>query len=1081
MSEKLIDIFPWNEHFLTGIELIDSQHLKLVDILNRLANHIAFNSSEIELHILFHELLDYVDYHFEAEEHIWSTYLVNDPSFESHVDDHHAFSEQIIQLQQAIHSQPKHEVLSETLRFLTRWLVSHILENDMYLAFVVQFVQSGHSVEQAKLEAKNKIEHSSKRMLDFVLTIYETLSGNTYHLVKQIHEYELVLAELKEHQARLIEMQQYAQIGYWDFDLIQKKGTWSDQTYRIFGLSKSVPAHPDTLKQIIDPKDFDLLEHAVAHAVKNGEEYHHEYNITRPSDNQVRRLESHANVIYDELGVPLRIAGFVQDVTEKTTTQSQIQVQENQLRFIADNIPVFLAQINKNGFYTFANKQYAELYNTTTKTLIGRHCRDVLGSDIYQEVRTHIERVLEGHVVSFIRYHSKPKAQLLVRYVPEFNADGEVIGFIVSTIDISERLEAERFDHFYTKILEYLTAERDLDFILNEITIGIESFYAESICSINLLNNTGDRFEQVYGSSVTETIRDTLKTIDISTSSSSSGKTASTGKYTISDDVLLDESWSNLTSFAKQLEIASCWSFPLVSSIESTLGTLTIYHHHKKAFTDKELIILQRCAKLASIVVANIRHRQQLKIASIVFESEHEGMMVTDKHGHILQVNQTFKDITGYNEKDVIGATPNMLSSGQHDVAFYEQMWQTITESGTWSGEIYNRRKNGDIYPELLRISAVYDSMHKKVVNYVATFTDMTSDKKTAENLERLAFYDQLTSLPNRRLFHDRLERALVTSKRDGKLGFLLLIDIDKFKIINDIHGHEFGDRFLCQFSERLQTCLREQDTLARISSDEFIVIIEHLSQSYDKAIEDVNAIAEKVLIALSQPFEIDAVVFKSTVSIGISLFEDHKVSATELLKQIDIALLNAKSQGGNQFCYFDPEMQNLINHRAMLEQSLEHAIHHDELSLYLQGQADESGHINGAEALVRWHHPEKGLISPAEFIPLAEETGLILPLGDWVLFEGCRLLKQLQSTYQLSEFSLSVNVSAKQFYQINFSDTVKKAIYKSGIDPRQLKLEITESILVSDISTTITVMNELAKLGVRFSMDDFGTGYSSL
>lgn len=1083
MSEKIIDIFPWNEHFFTGITLIDEQHQKLVDILNRLANHIAFNSSKYELHTLFDELANYVVYHFEAEEKIWHTYLANDDFVLNHNNDHLDFNDQLIQLRHAVEVKPRHEILSSTLRFLTRWLVSHILENDMYMAFVVQFIQAGSTTEQAKVEAENKITTSAKSMIDFILTIYETLSGNTFHLVQKIHEHEVLVESLQRHRTRLREMQSYAQIGYWDVSLTDQKSYWSDHIYHMFGLDKSAPAGTDTLQKIIHEEDIDILSTSLRQCMTKGSEHHVSYRIIRPNDGQLRWMECRGQLFKDDAGEPLRISGYIQDITRAKQQQHLLAEKDELLNFIINNLPVHIAIAygDKNDRYQFVNKQYADLYGYHPSEMIGLHVRDVLGEELYAKAKQSIAKAKSGEQIKFIRHWDKVPHDLLVSYVSEFNENNEVIGSIAALVDVSDRFEAERFERFYTSILELLTSERPLDFILKEIINGLESLYPDMLCSINLLDKTGHYFETVIGPSLPDFYQNKIQGLETGLGIGSCGTAAATGKIVIAEDIMTHPYWADYKELAQQANIGSCWSHPIISNIEKIMGTFAIYHRGKHSPSTKDIEVIERSAHLASIAITNCHHRQQLQVAATAFESEQEGMMITDAGGTIIQVNKAFRNITGYSNEDILGAKPNKLSSGQHDSQFYSYMWKTLNETGSWSGEIYNRRKSGEIYPEFLRISAVYDSEHENVVNYVATFSDMTSDKKAEESIERLAFYDPLTGLPNRRLTHDRLERALSRSSSDNNFGFLLLLDIDNFKLINDIYGHEFGDVFLCQVVSRLQSCLHEQDSLSRIGGDEFSIIIERLSDSKVKAIEQVNTIVEKIIAIISKDFHINGISYACTLSIGITLFLDHKVALSELLQQVDIALVHAKDKGGNCYSYFDPKMQEIINHRLMLETELSNAIASHQLELYLQSQVDQTGKIIGAEALVRWNHPEHGLISPAEFISLAEETGLIIPLGEWVLNEGCRQLQCLQHNAHTQLLTLSINVSAKQFYQDNFIDAVKSAIKKNNINPQQLKLELTESVLVSDLERTVVVMNELASLGIKFSMDDFGTGYSSL
>ena len=471
-----------------------------------------------------------------------------------------------------------------------------------------------------------------------------------------------------------------------------------------------------------------------------------------------------------------------------------------------------------------------------------------------------------------------------------------------------------------------------------------------------------------------------------------------------------------------------------------------------------------------------------LRIAATAFESQ-EGMLVTDANSVILRVNRAFTKITGYISEEVIGKTPRLLNSGRQDDAFYAAMWESINNTGVWEGEIWNRRKNGEIFPEYLTITAV-KSADGIVTNYVATLTDITERKQAADEIEHLAFYDSLTRLPNRRQLLDRLKRALAASTRSGRDGALLFIDLDHFKTLNDTLGHAIGDLLLQQVAERLTACLRESDTiarLARLGGDEFVVMLEDLSESALEAAAQAEVVGEKILSTLNQPYQLATHEYQSTASIGVALFSGHGQSHEELLKHADIAMYQAKKAGRNALRFFDPQMQDAIHARVDLERELRKALEQQQFHLYYQVQVDISERALGAEALIRWIHPERGLVSPFYFIPLAEETGLILPIGQWVLDTACAQLKAWQQDALTRDLTLSINVSAKQFRQADFVDQVQATVQRHVINPMHLKLELTESMLLDNIEDTIATMTALGEIGVQFSLDDFGTGYSSL
>ena len=474
---------------------------------------------------------------------------------------------------------------------------------------------------------------------------------------------------------------------------------------------------------------------------------------------------------------------------------------------------------------------------------------------------------------------------------------------------------------------------------------------------------------------------------------------------------------------------------------------------------------------------------EEFRIAATAFESQ-EGMLVTNAENVILRVNQAFTEITGYAAEEVLGKTPSLLKSDRHDADFYADMWRTLHRDGAWNGEIWNRRKNGDIFPEWLTITAV-TAEDGTVTHYVATLTDITLRKAAEDEIKNLAFYDPLTQLPNRRLMMDRLQHALASSARSGRQVALLFIDLDNFKALNDTLGHDIGDLLLQQVAERLAACVRKSDTPARLGGDEFVVILEGLSENTREAVTQAEIAGEKILIILNRPYQIAGNDYRSTPSIGITLssnLRDTKPETSEeLLKRADIAMYQAKAAGRNTLRFFDPEMQAVVTARVKLEKDLRQALAENQFKLYYQAQAYHNRQIISAEMLLRWEHPERGLIMPQEFIPLAEETGLILPIGQWVLETACAQLKAWDADINTRHLKIAINISPRQFHQKDFVSQVHETLFRSNINPDRLELELTESLVLNDVNDAITKMNALRKIGLHFSMDDFGTGYSSL
>jgi diguanylate cyclase (GGDEF)-like protein/PAS domain S-box-containing protein len=469
----------------------------------------------------------------------------------------------------------------------------------------------------------------------------------------------------------------------------------------------------------------------------------------------------------------------------------------------------------------------------------------------------------------------------------------------------------------------------------------------------------------------------------------------------------------------------------------------------------------------------------ELRIAATAFESQ-AGMMVTDPSGVILRVNRAFTETTGYSAADIVGKTPGLLKSGRHDAAFYAAMWESLRKTGTWQGEVWDRRKNGEIYPKWLAISAVEDE-GGTVTHYVGAHQDITERKIAEERIKELAFFDQLTGLPNRTLLLDRLHQSMTASSRSGCHGALLFIDLDNFKTLNDTLGHDMGDILLRQVAQRLVGSVREGDTVARLGGDEFVVALGSLSENLDEAATQTEAVGGKILAALNGSYLLQDTEYRSSASIGATLFRGHQASVDDLMKQADLAMYKSKARGRNVFHFFDPDMETVVMERVSLEKDLREAIQKGQLALHYQAQVVGDGRVTGAEALLRWQHPQRGAVSPAVFIPLAEETGLILALGNWVLEAACAQLARWATRPEMVHLSVAVNVSARQFHETDFVEQVLAVIARSGANPNRLKLELTESLLVDRVEEVIEKMFALKAKGIGFSLDDFGTGYSSL
>ena len=516
----------------------------------------------------------------------------------------------------------------------------------------------------------------------------------------------------------------------------------------------------------------------------------------------------------------------------------------------------------------------------------------------------------------------------------------------------------------------------------------------------------------------------------------------------------------------------------LIEYTQQNADGIKIFEAHAKRmdiqFNGKQAVVV-----LARDITQRVDDEHQLRIAAAAFETQ-QGMIITDELNRILRVNQAFSTITGYSSEEAVGQRTSLFSSGRQSLAFYQEMWQQLKAVDRWQGEIWNRRKNGEIFPQWLSISAVRNTQGQ-VINYVASIDD-TSDRKAAEErIQRLAFFDGLTDLPNRRLLLDRIQHVLDGCVISGECAALMFLDLNGFKNINDLHGHHIGDKVLCLAAARLNGVVRVSNTVARLSGDKFVVLLEHLNKQPEQAalqIEHVNAL---LLATLAEPYQIDGLELHSSVSIGVTLFNDESCSVDELMQRADLSMYEAKAAGKHTVRFFDPRMREAVSERLNLEQDIRRGLLSDEFIPYLQPQLDGKGCLVGAEVLARWQHPNRGLLSPAVFIEVAELAGLIETLDMQMLQKACHQLALWSRQSATASLSLSVNLSARLLYQQNFVERVFQTLEQSGADPKRLKLELTETLLLDDLPSAIARICELKAHGIRFSIDDFGTGYSSL
>lgn len=520
---------------------------------------------------------------------------------------------------------------------------------------------------------------------------------------------------------------------------------------------------------------------------------------------------------------------------------------------------------------------------------------------------------------------------------------------------------------------------------------------------------------------------------------------------------------------------------------EKPYAAFSFYDTQTHAFSQKVTALLHEMANDIEQALTRMELEQKqtradeaLRIAAIAFESQ-EGMIVCGVDGNILRSNESISRMTGYSVEELVGRKPQILLSDQQTQDFQERVWVQVDRHGSWAGEVWCKRKDNQLFPVWLNVSTVRDAKGAPT-HYVGSLTDITDRKHAEEQISRLAYYDPLTGLPNRQLMMERLHHALLAGSRTGGRGAVLFLDLNNFKAINDTLGHEEGDKLLQEMARRLRSCVREEDTVARFGGDEFIVLIENLEDVPERAALSAKKVADKLLKVISQSCVLREKSYSCSASIGVALWQGHATTDMhELLKHADVAMYEAKKANRSTVCFFDPQMQIALEHRTQMETKLRQALALERFTLHFQRRVDDRGVTRGAEVLLRWLDPEQGIVSPAQFIGIAEDSGLIVPIGRWVVQIACRQLKSWATLDQTRKLRLSVNISPKQFAEENFVSDVTEILAATGADPALLELEITEGLLLQDVEQIIPKMEALRALGVSFAIDDFGTGYSSL
>jgi diguanylate cyclase (GGDEF)-like protein/PAS domain S-box-containing protein len=839
-------------------------------------------------------------------------------------------------------------------------------------------------------------------------------------------------------------------------------GTWtgSDVLESIFGIDKEYDHTVAGWTTLVHPDDRAMAVAYFEEVVRSGKAFNKEYRIVRQSDQAERWVLGMGKLVFDAQGKPLKMFGIIKDVTERKRAEMQVRESEERYRSTFEQAAVGIVHASFEGSFLRCNPRFAEIVGYLQEEIPGMAFHQVMLPEDERENEAIRQRIANGDSGATTwekRYRRKDGSLTWVRVTvsAQRDATGRPLHSIALVEDINDRKAAE----------ERLAAAQEA------------------------LRASEERYRTVF-----ETSLDGMALSHVSD-----------GRYIDVNKAFLD-----LMGFDREEIIGrtsvdlNLWTEPEVRrKLVDELRRNSFFRDTETRFTRKNgepvwlllsgsaieiegipcILSVMRdisAAKAAEegLAKAQVAVRASEERYRLVFQTSPDFVTIARlSDGTYIDANQAFFDATGFKAKEVIGRTSleiNFWADPRDREGFVQILRQN---SSCRNLEARFRKKNGEIFSGLMSASV----MELDGVPCILCITRDISEAKAAEDkIRSLAFYDSLTGLPNRRLLMERLRQTLASSSRNPRQQALLLVGMDNFKTLNETLGHQTGDLLLQTAARRLNTCLGEDGPAARLSGDEFLVVLEDLSGSAEEAAARAQATAEKIIATIGQPYLLGGRAVSSTASIGITFFGDRPVTANEILQQADIALDQSKTAGRNTVRFFAPALQTAVNARAALEDDIRQGIAINQFVLYYQPQVDRNRLI-GAEALIRWNHPARGLLAPGEFIPLAEETGLILPLGNWVLETACAQIAAFAGRAETAHIAISVNISARQFRQPNFVQLVLAALDRTGANPRNLELELTESMLVEDIEDVIAKMTALKVHGLRFSLDDFGTGYSSL
>ncbi|MDP2169436.1 MAG: EAL domain-containing protein [Rhodocyclaceae bacterium] len=757
---------------------------------------------------------------------------------------------------------------------------------------------------------------------------------------------------------------------------------------------------------------------------------------------------------------------------------SELRESEERFRTLVTHAPVGIYQIDTAGKCLFVNPRWCEISGLSAAEAAGEGWTRTIHPDDRDAVASIWRKPLSPDSDCSMDFRFlRPDGKLSWvngNAVALRNPQGEITGYLGNNLEITGRKRGEERQRTRSEVTGQLAGDATLPEILRLIAEGAERQTRGMSCSILVLDEAGQQL--IYGAAPQQSNR-----VFGDGGCAACATAASRGQRLVIDDIDAHPSCAVCRPPSLAGKQVSCWSEPILAMNGTVLGVFAFYWELPATPDVSDIELMREVAQLAGLAIERKRTENELQIAASVHQAIGEAITVADADNRIIAINPAFTHVTGYAAHEAIGQDTRLLKSGRHELPFYQEMWHALETTGCWQGEIWNRRKNGEEYPEQLAINTIYDG-NGKVLRRIAMFCDITEKKRTEETIWRQANYDSLTELPNRRLFLDRLQQEIRKAQRAKLHVALLFVDLDRFKEVNDALGHHTGDLLLIEAAHRVRDCVRTTDTVARLGGDEFTVIMSDLADT-----DRVSKVAQEILLALAEPFVLDTESVFVTASLGITIFPGDADNVESLLKNADQAMYAAKAQGRNRFSYFTTSMQVAAQTRLLFSNDLRNAIATDQLEVYLQPIVElATGRIFKAEALLRWHHPTHGMVSPAHFIPIAEEIGLINEIGDWVFKEAARTAKRWYDAGLLKAtddalIQISVNKSPRQFFSGNTQETWIDYLIEIGLPAKCIAIEITEGVLLDDRPEIADKLMKFRDAGFRISLDDFGTGYSAM